>query len=60
MRITKQLIEYLQSFELENDFEIANTIADYKEKKHKDIREIPVEIWELAKKCKKYLFTNQL
>lgn len=48
MRITKQLKKYLQNREFYTTFEVANTIADYKEWKHKDNREIPNEIWDLA------------
>lgn len=48
MKITKQLKEYLENRDFYNTFEIANTIADYKEWKHKDDREISEEIWDLA------------
>jgi len=49
MRRTKQLYEYLNGFDFYNLFEIANTIADYKEWKHKDYRELSEEHYRLAK-----------
>lgn len=48
MKLTKQLMEYLKWRDFYNTFEIANTIADYKEGKHKDNREISDEIRDLA------------
>lgn len=48
MKLTKNLKEYLKNRDFYNTFEIANTIADYKEWKHKDDREISEEIWDLA------------
>jgi len=48
MKLTKQLKDYLKWYDFYNTFEVANTIADYKEKKHKDEREISEEIWNLA------------
>lgn len=48
MKLTKQLKDYLKWYDFYNTFEIANTIADYKEWKHKDDREISEEIWNLA------------
>lgn len=53
MRLTKQLEEYLQGFELNNLFEVANTIQDYIEKKHDDYRAIPNDTYELAKRYAK-------
>lgn len=50
MRLTKKLKEYLKNRDFYNLFEIANTIADYKEWKHEDNREITDEIRELAEK----------
>ena len=50
MRLTKQLKEYLQWFDFYNTFEVANTIADYVEKKHRDEREIKDEYRELAER----------
>lgn len=38
MKITKDLKEYLQSFDFYSEYEIANKIADYYEKKHIDKR----------------------
>lgn len=48
MKLTKQLKDHLKWYDFYNTFEVANTIADYKEKKHKDEREISEEIWDLA------------
>ena len=50
MKLTKQLKEYLQWFDFYDTFEVANTIADYVEKKHEDNREIKDEYRELAKR----------
>lgn len=50
MKLTKSLMEYLENRDFYNLFEIANTIADYKEKKHQDNREISEEIWDLAER----------
>lgn len=50
MKLTKSLIKHLENRDFYNLFEIANTIADYKEKKHQDNREISEEIWDLAKR----------
>lgn len=50
MRLTKKLKEYLKNRDFYNLFEIANTIADYKEWKHEDNREISDEIRELAER----------
>lgn len=50
MRLTKKLKEYLENRDFYNLFEIANTIADYKEWKHEDNREITDEIRELAER----------
>lgn len=57
MRLTKQLKGYLQGFELNNLFEVANTIQDYIEKKHDDYRVIPNETYKLAKR---YVKENNL
>lgn len=57
MRLTKNLEEYLQGRDFYNLFEIANTIADYKEGKHQDNREISEEIWDLATK---YVNKNEM
>lgn len=57
MKLTRQLKEYLQGFEFDNLFEVANTIQDYIEKKHEDYRTIPSETYDLAER---YIKENRI
>ena len=58
MRKSKQLYEYLNSFDHFNLREIASRIADYKEKKHIDDRYIDNnEYWKLAEQ---YVKDNEM
>lgn len=57
MRKSKQLYEYLNWFDFDNLFEVANTIADYKEWKHKDYRELNELHYKLAEQ---YIKENRI
>jgi len=48
MKKSKQLYEYLNWFDFDNLFEVANTIADYKEWEHEDYRELNEVHYKLA------------